>query len=602
MRRRTTAAVREAAERTNHTLALAELASVWKTAKSKRAAAAAIALKYPGEKAPSLKRHLERLGGVLERTNQHQLLSDTQEHVILDVARTFSVANRALTRAQLVKLARYEAGKPKTWSGGPWYRSFMARHADHLQHARGQAMAPKRNRRELKGMVEDFIKRMKVFFESHTFAAEATWSADETLLSIHLSSQSPVHVEAVGKVNHNHVVPTGMHYGSLLLFSNAAGHTPLVVIVLPQLEQSSTRKKDPEFFLPDLQPKPSKQLTVLFAFTPSGRMVTSLFRAIMERFVGILQQRSPGVEQQLYLDRLGAHLDAIMVRHAFDNGLHVCWYPPDCSEFLQPCDDVMFASFKRELGDAVKRCDATRLLAQLPAHALVMSFLNTALEKCTAEHVVRRSFLNTGIFPFDPSRIRANAANYVDPAAAVAALPAAFPDTRQAERDSLLVLQESDALRLPRRVRVRAEPGKLYTAEDLLAAEEENEERRLKEAAEKAEASEAKKRQRGAKKLADEERKKHRAEEKSQTKKKRKMEEHEREERKKSFTCKACGLVCRCKSTAGETAWLWCSYCDDFCVCPYRRVCPHGEEVLRKHEIREQHRGKALLPGHHSSV
>jgi hypothetical protein len=148
-------------------------------------------------------------------------------------------------------------------------------------------------------------------------------------------------------------------------------------------------------------------------------MVTSLFRVTMERFV----QRSPGVDQQLYLDRLGAHLDPIMVRHALQHGLHVCWYPPDCSEFLQPCDDVMFATFKRTLATSVRSCDVTCLLSQLPAHALVMTFLSTALGKCTAEAVVRRSFLNTGIFPFDPSRIRNNAKNFVDPAAAVAALP-----------------------------------------------------------------------------------------------------------------------------------------------------------------------------------
>lgn len=102
--------------------------------------------------------------------------------------------------------------------------------------------------------------------------------------------------------------------------------------------------------------------------------------------------------------------------------------------------------------------------------------------------------------------------------------------------------------------------------------------------------------------MAHEERKKHRAEEKSEAKNKRKLELKEKEERKKSFTCKACGLICRRKSTAGETTWLWCSYCDRFCVCPYRRTCPYGEEVLRKHEEREVQRGMALLPGHHSSV
>lgn len=269
--------MRAAAERTSHTLALAELASVWGSARSKRAAAAAIAQKYPGENALSLKRHLERHGGVVERTHQLQLLSDEQEEAILGIVRTFSVANRGLRCQEIIEMARDEAGKPKTWSGTKWYRAFMARHADLLHHNHSQAMAPKRNRGELKGMVEDFIRRMKVFFGFHTFSGEATWSADETLLSIHLSSQSPVHVEAVGKINHNHVVPIGMHYGSMLLFSNAAGHTPLVVIVLPQTEQTSARQQSPGFYLPPIQPRPSKQRTVLYAFTPSGRMVTPLF-------------------------------------------------------------------------------------------------------------------------------------------------------------------------------------------------------------------------------------------------------------------------------------------------------------------------------------
>jgi hypothetical protein len=366
LRKRTSAAVRASAQHTRHTLALAELASLGQSPGSRRAAAAAIAQKYPGENAKSLKRHLERHGWVVERTNEHQLLSDLQEQVILGVARTFSVANRALSRAQYISLAREMAGKPMNWSGQTWYRGFAARHADSLQPSHSQAMAPKRNRGELRGMVEAFLRRMQLFFTLHTFSGEATWSADETLLSIHLSSQSPVRLEAVGKINHNHVVPTGMHYGSMLLFSNAAGHTPLVVIILPQTEQYSSRQRTPEFYLPDLQPKPSNQRTVLFAFTPSGRMVTSLFRVIMERFVSILRERSPGVDQQIYLDRLGAHLDPVMVRHAHENGLHVCWYPPDCSEFLQPCDDVMFATFKQVLASSVRSCDAQAVALSSP--------------------------------------------------------------------------------------------------------------------------------------------------------------------------------------------------------------------------------------------
>ena len=53
---------------------------------------------------------------------------------------------------------------------------------------------------------------------------------DETLLPVIATHSGTLRVEAVAKPTSNMKLPKGMHYGSLV---HAAGHAPLVVIVLP---------------------------------------------------------------------------------------------------------------------------------------------------------------------------------------------------------------------------------------------------------------------------------------------------------------------------------------------------------------------------------
>ena len=47
-----------------------------------------------------------------------------------------------------------------------------------------------------------------------------------------------------------------------------------------------------------------------YAFTECGRMTNELWANIMDVFLDILETRDPGLEQVIYLDRLGSHLQA----------------------------------------------------------------------------------------------------------------------------------------------------------------------------------------------------------------------------------------------------------------------------------------------------
>src|SRR6185437_2604971 len=48
-----------------------------------------------------------------------------------------------------------------------------------------------------------------------------------------------------------------------------------------------------------------------------------------------------GLEQLLYLDRLGAHIQPSMATKCLEKLLWTVWFPPDCSEFLQPQEQLL---------------------------------------------------------------------------------------------------------------------------------------------------------------------------------------------------------------------------------------------------------------------
>jgi hypothetical protein len=123
------------------------------------------------------------------------MLSDAQEHVVLGVMRTFSVANRTLSRVQTIEMVRDLFELPKIWVGQSWYRSFIKRHADLLHPVRTQLLAAKRTNAGLLPEVHAFLESMENFHEKHHFTAETTYAADETLLCIRMSGHTALRME-----------------------------------------------------------------------------------------------------------------------------------------------------------------------------------------------------------------------------------------------------------------------------------------------------------------------------------------------------------------------------------------------------------------------
>ena len=137
---------------------------------------------------------------------------------------------------------------------------------------------------------------------------------------------------------------------------------------------------------------PSQRIQVMSGFTDNGYMTNEMFALVMEQFRAVIKLRHPDLEHLLYLDRLSSHLQPEVVRACIAEKLYPGWLPAYTSEFLQPADAEQFAAFHHVLNNVHRSYDWTSLLRHRPGYAVAFDFLPKAIEACTRENVVRRSF------------------------------------------------------------------------------------------------------------------------------------------------------------------------------------------------------------------
>ena len=176
-------------------------------------------------------------------------------------------------------------------NGQTWYRGFVNRHATSLKPRHSHALAPNQTAKDLFVLVKAWISEVGDSLRQRTFRAGTTWNADETLMTLRNLGHGIVCVEWMGKGKSNYVRPRGTHTGSLIIFSNGEGHSPLVVIILPADFGTST-EKELDIALPDIRLLLSENTKVYYAGAECGRVPNELWRTVMEILQEILRLRT----------------------------------------------------------------------------------------------------------------------------------------------------------------------------------------------------------------------------------------------------------------------------------------------------------------------
>ena len=148
---------------------------------------------------------------------------------------------------------------------------------------------------------------------------------------------------------------------------------------------------------------------VHFCATESDYTNKCLNSRILQKFVEPRVERSPGLHCYVFSDQLPSHFDIATIQTAHQQGVLLWSFPSNTSHFLQPLDDICFACFK-----SVCYTKTAQLKFSCCVHhqklyqSNILDIVQQADQEVFSGKVAKRSFANTGVFPFDPSKMRRN--------------------------------------------------------------------------------------------------------------------------------------------------------------------------------------------------
>lgn len=506
---------------------------------------------------------------------------------------------------------------------------FLNRRQDLLRITREKGMDKNRICDESIRDIEIFIENYKEILEKFPVNLDHLINADETLLRGAKDSCTIRRIEAQLKSGGSIPVDT-KSIGSLTPFVSASGIVWLVVICL-KLPKSSESRDELNVWIPSEQYQKrsdNSPLATLLLGSSSGLLNSYLWDIAVKRLIEVVRNCSitPSKEIILLTDNLGIHRQPSSICDALCHDLYQIYFPPNCSHFIQPLDNILFAGLKRKMYKISASILSQSMLWEGEAPNLQKLVLTSVAESFPSIFSIRnikKAWVNVGVHPFNPELMRHHAELNVGKVRKETSVKEKkdLADEAQKVFESLhQEYQASSNSRKRKTCRVTisgnwAESGStgikiLESVEKKRRLDEENEKRKRQEKEEreraKQERQEQKERKKEKRKKEKEakvihlekekkrrkkEREKREREKKKEKEKKEKMKKrkHKEEELKrklaKNHQCKVDSCHRKWSSEKGNSElWVWCDTCDEYGICFFHARDVDAILLLQNHE------------------
>lgn len=434
-----------------------------------------------------VRQKFKRIAKTDGRVNGKRIFTFEEEETILGILQAWSLLNRSLCRQELMLIARSLRPDRQDWDAMSWSVGFLERHKARLACAQLKGLSFERVKPVTLVAVEKFIEWFQQWKRDNKLCGRALLNADETRVTVDINQLCTKLIECKEKEKKSSLVATAGKGATYIPFHSAAGSMIMSVFVVPfdangfadfQLDEVRCQRRDTH--------------PVYFAFTETGWMNSVTWLATMDILKKEMEIQHPGLRVGLLLDQLKVHLDADSLVYCSSNDIAVGFFPPHCTHFLQPSDDVLFTNFKKSL----RRMAATTLHVlredDKDLGSRLIGIAQSILGTLSPE-IIKRSWANTGMFPFEKEKIKEralkNIGNSADGQIKMKDDSRAAAVARQASQDVIDRVFNNSA---PKRTRVRAITGLLFSGEEIIqqraqlaeeAAEKEAEKLRKKEEA-----------------------------------------------------------------------------------------------------------------------
>ncbi len=506
---------------------------------------------------------------------------------------------------------------------------FVAKRQDVLRITCERAMTVQRCDPNSLDHVKSFVGNMIDIQDKYFISKDHLVNADETLLHGGKESCRTKRIEARFKSGGS-VEVDSKAVGSLTPFVSASGIVWLLVLCL-KLPKSTPREGDLHLQIPvqDHEKRSENSpLSILIVGSSSGLLSSHLWDIAIQSFIDVVRKCSctPSKEIVLLTDNLGIHRQPKSILKALERDCYQIYFPPNCSHFIQPLDDLLFANLKRQVYSISSSILQQHLFWENVMPNLQETVFEAVMESFPIVFTVRnikKAWDHVGVHPLQPEKIMSHCRENLGKIEKEEAVTKKYEIAFEA-KEAFKALHEEHSQsiqnrkRKMRRVSISTNWGEsgstgiqiLESAEKKRKLSEEKEIQRQKERDnrenERREREEEKKMRRKSKEKekialgrsrakAKKERQKRQAEKAKKKEKERRKKEEARAKKskegkekkisKKKYRCKADG--CSQAWPSGipyDDDWLWCEGCGLYGLCFFHIRKEEQLILLRNHE------------------
>ena len=351
------------------------------------------------------------------KTHGSTALTAEQEKSVILTLSSFNICGKPVSPSFVIDCVRERFHLDSSWNGWVWWRHFKGRYKDDVDVNAVERIANRRLEPSQMEEVPAFCDKLEsVLYRSGPYSLEmkcpphAIFNIDETIVGV---SCGNLHLRAIttperhcGVISYHH----GESLGSCVVCVSADGKLTFAIVILKSSgdvnDQMEAKYNGPILAL--LKTRLRGDPSIYFAFNSTGMLNSELWVDVIQKFVQYRDRIMPGMDCLLFLDNLASHRAMRAVQIATENRVRLFFLIRNCSHWLQPLDQWILLQFKQAIHLHLK----SAILNINNLHEWKSNLLDViprALIKACTPELIKKSFEDTGLYPYNRRKIFENA-------------------------------------------------------------------------------------------------------------------------------------------------------------------------------------------------
>lgn len=351
--------------------------------------------------------------------DQRRLLSAASRKKLLGRAVRSAANHRSISRSALGRLVAQAAGKGSKFNVSNAGKAFLDSTAEYVAYRKCRRTDDARIAPQTYDPFPSWLKLATALVKFVGEDPARIFNVDESTITVYPNEENMLLVSTKERGKHNQLTPKVTNLGSVCAFVGASGDAvyfavcwkgKVDLVASKQMESVLLRSR---IVVVPTHGAGSHRLPQVDHFaSSSGFFDRQTFkRAMGDANTGFvkelnLRRHSAGLDVLLFMDNCACHpteADANVYEKV--NHVNIVWLPPNTTHFTAPLDNAMFGALKTSHRRIKSELTAKGLS---PEDAQRVGFV-LAMERALVPHVIKRGFAATGICPWRPELILANA-------------------------------------------------------------------------------------------------------------------------------------------------------------------------------------------------